>query len=153
MTALPRTLLPDTAVLDAGGSLEIGGCSVADLAAELLDRDAAVELSLDTDEGGDFMEFSRAPTGELKLRLSSVDSEAVAVTVPSEVASRLSPLVLHRMATPLCITLLRRWRACCWRRTPTSTRRTRCELGEREHRANRESNAGGRRGGLGLIQK
>ncbi len=31
---MPRTLLPDTATVDAGGGLVIGGCGVADLAAE-----------------------------------------------------------------------------------------------------------------------
>jgi diaminopimelate decarboxylase len=34
VTALPSRLLPDTATIDAAGALSVGGCAVADLAAE-----------------------------------------------------------------------------------------------------------------------
>ncbi|MBA3287842.1 MAG: diaminopimelate decarboxylase [Acidimicrobiia bacterium] len=34
MSPLPRSLLPDTATVDAGGALSIGGCDVGELAAE-----------------------------------------------------------------------------------------------------------------------
>jgi diaminopimelate decarboxylase len=34
MSAIPRSLLPDTSIVRSDGSLEVGGCAVADLAAE-----------------------------------------------------------------------------------------------------------------------